>query len=194
MKLSNIKKILPTSLIYLSLTGCSTSSLGYLPGADYEVYKSQKQINLQGKVYKIEIIDNRVGKNKVQCWPNPIDRSTELEGAVGLSLIKSYVEKSIINANGKISETNGIPLQVKLNGSSFILYDFLNITAIGLNEIDVVYNNKNKVYCAHASDKDDDAPLKWYSVDTRIGAARKLSSHAVRLNIDKVLQDIESDK
>jgi hypothetical protein len=191
MKIINFLKMLVSILFCFFIFGCSTLYYGYLNGDEYPIYKNTDQIDLNRKEFHIEIVDSRLGQSAVECAPHEIDRNTELEGHRGIQLLKEYIEQSIMNANGQISESSSNIVHIELMAISFNLSGFVDISSTGVSQILVKYKKKTKSYCSQVSDKDKNSPLKWYSVETRKNISRKISSFAMRVNIDKLLQDLK---
>lgn len=192
-------------ILFFGLVGCITSTnpyrkavppgfpyYGFLPGDDYEIYQPMKEFDLKDKSFDFEIVDSRGNKRSVDCIKFELDRNTELEGKVGMSLVSEYFGKTLIGAGARLISDSGKKLKVEVEGLSFQLVGFGLITVHGIIQVRVNYEQKSKTYCVDLTDRDDDPynPLSWYSFDTRVGASRKMVSAAVRKVVDQVLLDL----
>lgn len=166
---------------------------GFLEGDDFKIYESQKELNFFGKAIALDLKDSRMGKVKAQCVDFELDRNTELEGNRGMALVSEYFGSSLQNANAKIDLKADRKLKVEVEGLSFKLDGFGQITVHGIVQMKVNLDKFEKTYCVDLTDKSGDSysPLKWYSFDTRVGASRKMVSGVVRKAVDQILSDIQ---
>ena len=165
---------------------------GFLPGDDFKIYDSQKKFDFANKTIGFELIDARGSNKNAQCIGFELDRNTELEGNRGMGLVSEYFGTSLQNTNAKFDLKTEPKLRVEVEGLSFKMEGFGQITIHGVVQLKVSRGNLVKTYCVDLTDKDNDpySPLKWYSFDTRVGACRKMVSAAIRKAVDQILEDL----
>ena len=185
-----MKKLALLSLIFF-VTSCAPLYYGYLPGTDYKYYKPQQTIDLGGRNFDIIFIDARGASNKIDCSELALDRYTELEGELGFMYFSGYVIKMVANSNGAIDPNSSNKIVVRLEGLSFRLLGFGQAVAHGLVQFSVSSEFLKKTYCSDMTDRDEDAPLKWYSFVTRKTGSRLMVSGSLRRAVETFVKDLE---
>jgi hypothetical protein len=165
---------------------------GFLPGTDYKMLKPEKEIDLKGKSFSVELKDSRKNLNKIGCSEHSLDRETELEGALGAQYFKESLTAMIEGSNGKIDALSPNRVVVDLEGLSFKLIGAGYIVAHGFVQFNATSPFLNRTYCSDMTDHDEDAPLKWYSVVTRKTASRLIVSGSVRRATESFVRDLGS--
>jgi hypothetical protein len=180
-------------IILLRIIAFSESNprlVGFLPGTDYKYFMPLQKIDLQGRTYKIEIIDARANINKVDCF-GEIDRDTELEGDPGLNYFRNYLTTMIENCNGRVSPESNNEIIVKLEGLSFMTYGIIFIGVHGLVQFEVISPGLTKRYCADMADDDNDSPLNQCAVITRKTSSRLIVSGSIRRALESLMIDLQ---
>jgi hypothetical protein len=186
----DMRKLALFSLIFF-VTSCAPLYYGYLPGTDYKYYKPQQTIDLKGRNFDIIFIDARGAFNKIDCSELALDRHTELEGELGFMYFCGYVVKMVTNSNGRIDPDSPNKIVVRLDGLSFRLLGFGQAVAHGLVQFSVSSEFLKKTYCSDMTDRDKDAPLKWYSLVTRKTGSRLIVSGSLRRAVETFVKDLE---
>ena len=183
--------LLLISLFMMVSCGSAQKTLkyGFLPGGDYQYYAPNRPVDLKGRQYNLNIIDDRNG-NRISCSDMILPRDTELEGYRGLSFFTHYLKAMIKSNNGTIDPTAGTTVNVKLKGLSGELRAAVYGHVYGLVEFEVDMEGLNKTYCSSMVDGDPDAPVGKFSVDTRKGAFRKLVSGSTRRALEAFMHDL----
>jgi len=177
------------------MTSCAqTRYYGYLPGTDYKYYEPQQTINLGGRSFAFVFIDARGSSTKISCSEVTLDRETELEGELGFMYFSGYVMKMVANSNGTIDPNSSTKITVRLEGLSFRLIGYGFARVHGLVQFTVSSHFSEKTYCADMTDRDEDAPLKWYSLVTRKTGARVIVSGSLRRAVESFVKDLEQPR
>jgi hypothetical protein len=175
-----MKKLIPLIAFLPLLCSCQSLYYGYLPGTDYQMPKPQNKIDLHGKSFALEFKDGRGGLDKIGCSPHLLDRETELEGELGYQYFRSSLTAMIEGSNGKVDAKSPNKVAVQLDGLSFQLIGAGYIVAHGQVQFSVSSPSLSRTFCSDMTDRDPDAPLKWYSVVTRKTASRLIVSGSLR--------------
>ncbi len=178
-------------ILFFALMSCSTAKYGFLPGTDYKFYKPIQNIDLQGARLSLEFVDNRDNRDSIVCSEHNLDLKTELEGGLGFSYFKEYIQTMIKESNGILDTKSETKIKLKLEALSFKLIGFGYIVAHGFIQFEVKSDYLDKRYCSDMTDKDEDAPLKWYSFVTRKTASRIMVSGSSRRAIEELLVDLQ---
>jgi hypothetical protein len=186
-----MKKLGLLFLLFFMTSCAKTLYYGYLPGTDYKYYKPQQTIDLGGGSFDFVFIDARGTSTKINCSEVTLDRQTELEGELGFMYFSGYVMKMVANSNGMIDPNSSNKIVVRLEGLSFRLIGYGFARAHGLVQFSVSSHSFKKTYCSDMTDRDGDAPLKWYSLVTRKTGARVIVSGSVRRAVESFVKDLE---
>lgn len=175
------------------LTSCANIIYyGYLPGSEYSYYEPFHLRDLKRLKINLRVIDNRTNNFRISCSSIQLDRYSELEGRNGFDYFKNYCRAMIEFNNGIIDTSSTDTLTIKLNGFSSKLYGFVYIRIYGLVEFSANgLGIENRTFCSEMMDGDNDAPLQWYSFDTRKGAFRKIVSGSTRRVLEELIHAIE---
>lgn len=185
-------KILCLLFLLFFMNSCAqTHYYGYLPGTDYKYYEPQQTINLGGRNFDFVFIDARGSFNKINCSEVILDRQTELEGKLGFLYFSGYIMKMVTNSNGIIDPNSSNKITIKLEGLSFRLIGYGFARAHGLVQFSISSHFFKKTYCSDMTDRDEDAPLKWYSLVTRKTGARVIVSGSLRRAVESFVKDLE---
>lgn len=105
-----------------------------------------------------------------------------------------YVVKMVANSNGTIDPKSSTKITVRLEGLSFRLIGYGFARAHGLVQFTVSSHFSEKTYCSDMTDRDEDAPLKWYSLVTRKTGARVIVSGSLRRAVESFVKDLEQPR
>jgi hypothetical protein len=181
-------------IFLLFLTSCVSTSpslqYGYLPGGDYQYYKSRNQVDLKGNTYRLEVYDQRI-ESHVGCANVHVPRDTELEGSFGMEYFSYYLRAMIEFNNGKVDPKSTNVLKVDLKAISGDLVGFVYGRVIGIIEFNANIGQLKKKYCNIMADGDEGSPVGKYAFDTRRGAFRKLVAGSTRDALEKLMQDLQ---
>jgi hypothetical protein len=186
----DMKNLVFACFLACLLCSCSPLYYGYLPGTEYKMYKPESEIDLHGKTYNIQFIDNRSDITKINCSEYQMDRKTELEGEFGPKYFAQCLTAMIQNSNGRIDPKSENRITVGLEGLSFNLIGYVYVVAHGFVQFKVSSQTLNKTYCSDMTDHDDDAPLKWYSFVTRKTGSRLIVSGSVRRATENFVREL----
>ena len=187
----NLVKIITAFVAACLITSCSALYYGFLPGSDYKILKTEKEIDFQGRSFNIEFRDSRGKRNIIDCSEYVLDRETELEGSPGLQFFRDSLTAMVQGSNGKIDPASPNKIVVELEGLSFNLIGRGYVTVHGFVQFKVASSFMNKTYCSDMTDHDEDAPLKSNSWATRKTASRLMVSGSMRKASENFLQSLQ---
>lgn len=166
---------------------------GFLPGKSFKFYSTLKKYDLDGKHYRVELIDERqtLKLKKALCSELDFTNTSEFSKPECIFLFGQYVDTLFRKSNAVADSRAKDTLRLSLQAIDARLLGFGVLRVHGICQVKVSGRGLTKSYCIDITDADEHSPISANAIVTRQTATRIMASASMREVIEQLIADLE---